>query len=441
MAVPPAFATARTLAVAALCGLLGAGCRGPNLEFDCDYQSERFQSEVDQEGVLLPDIPQDEPFPVALALSETGLQRIIDAAVGMDIPFTGDLPLAGLTAGFEPMGMPRVVLEDVPGCVDCIFLDVDFFVSLTDANGSLSTGTGTTRLGIPLHLVPSDGSDAVGLYANYPELRIESLEFTVYGFDSQEHDALAGAMRILLEEKLREIYGDTLLLTLQPWMLGSDSVRLRAEKLFIFPQDKLLSVAMHTNLALPPGAGLERPSLPDGVHLGVRMDSGLFQAVAERMMVEDVIPRRYNEDGEPDGEGNFGVTIQSLVASTEPSEDMFDVTFRVWRTSGGSCGFAEILMPMTAAWVGRALQVSPGPINVLFGKGSGELAEEDDQVVDENQALLDTFKNSLAEQIALTMGLDAIDLAGQDIVVETPALHIRPDAVALDMDFFIVQEP
>ncbi len=120
---------------------------------------------------------------------------------------------------------------------------------------------------------------------------------------------------------------------------------------------------------------------------------------------------------------------------------MFDVTFRVWRTAGGSCGYAEILMPMTAAWVGRALRVTPGGINVLFGKGSGELAEEDDQVVADHQALLDTFKNALAEQIALTMGLDAIDLAGQDIVVDTPALHVRPEAVALDMDFFIVQEP
>ena len=77
---------------------LSAGCRGEDLSFDCDYQSERFAEEVDAEGALLPEPPDGAPYPVAVVVSETGLDRLVKAVVGDQIPFAGSLPLAGFDA-------------------------------------------------------------------------------------------------------------------------------------------------------------------------------------------------------------------------------------------------------------------------------------------------------------------------------------------------------
>ncbi|RMG96207.1 MAG: hypothetical protein D6705_11855 [Deltaproteobacteria bacterium] len=417
------------------------GCRGEDLSFDCDYQSERFAEEAAAEGALRDAPPEGGPYPVAVVVSETGLDRLVKAVVGEDIPFAGNVPLAGFDASFEPKGEPQVRILDVPGCVDCVFFDVEFYLSLADTGGGgVSSGVGSTRLGIPLYLQPGP-DDVMELWADYDALRIESFDFVVAGFTSEEHEALAGAMRILLEEKIREQYDPTHIMDFEPWRLGTGDVRLVAQELFLFPDDATMAVGMQTNLALPEGAGLERPTLPEGAHLGLAFHGAIFEPLIERMIVEGEIPRRYDADGTPDEEGEFGITIQSIAGLPSPMPEVFRVMFRVWRTAGGYCGYALAQMDVTGAFDGRFLRMSPGPVAVLSGEGAGAVAAEDEELVAEHQGVVDNFKRAVAEQLELAVGLSAVDLPGHDVVLEAPVLDIEPDAVRMASDFFTVEEP
>jgi len=417
-----------------------AGCRGKDLSLDCDYQFEQFTEEAGREGGLLDAPPDGGPYPVAVVVSETGLDRLVKAVVGESIPFAGNVPLAGFDATFEPKGEPQVRILDVPGCVDCIFFDVEFYMSLADGGGGISSGVGSTRLGIPLYLTPGDG-DVMELWADYDALRIETLDFVVYGFDSAEHEALAGAMRTLLEEKIHEQYDPTHLLDFEPWRLGTGGVRLVARELFLFPETATLAVGMQTNLVLPEGAGLERPTLPDDVHLGVSFHGALFAPLLERMIVEGEIPRRYDEEGNPDPDGAFGVTLQSSDGLPSPLPDAFRVVFRVWRIVGDYCGYAVAQMDVAGTFDGRAIRMTPGDVGVLSGEGAGAVAAEDEQLVQEHQGVVSQFKRAIADQLELAVGLSALDLPGHDVVLEGPRLDIEPEVVRIESDFFTVEEP
>ncbi len=415
-----------------------AACRGDNLNFDCDFQAEAFEVEVAREGRLHDTIPEGGPYPVAMMLSEAGINELLNNTVNTNVPFTGTIPFGPVLLEFKPDGEPEIELRDTLGCVDCVVFAMPFEVDLADADGSISSGAGTVRLAIPLRLETQGETDAT-LIAAYEEIKIEELNFSVYGFDSQEHEALGTAIQTLMEEKLRQIYGATPLMTLNSWQLGTGQVKLLAREIFVFPQEKTLALAMQTNLVLPEGAGLQKPVLDNGIKMGLAFHDTIFQAVSERMLTEGEVPRRYDEAGEPSDDGLYGVTIERLTGSD--TGNRFDSLFRVWRIRDGYCGYAQAQMWLDVDHDGSQVLVRPTEVVVQDGQGAGAVAAEEEELVEDNLDVVDTFKNALADQIGLTVNYDAISLDGNSMVIDLQEVRVNPTGLFLDLDFFVVEDP
>jgi hypothetical protein len=113
----------------------------------------------------------------------------------------------------------------------------------------------------------------------------------------------------------------------------------------------------------------------------------------------------------------------------------------VWRIDGGYCGYAEAFMGMPVELVGETIRVTAGEPIVRDGQGSGAVAAEEDELVAHNAHVVDEFKNSLAEQLELAIDWRAVDIEGQSVVFDTLGLQLTPDALTVDLDFFVVVDP
>src|SRR5690606_14426020 len=139
---------------------------------------------------------------------------------------------------------------------------------------------------------------------------IQDLSLWIYGIDSAEHDALTGALKVLITEQIQEDFGPLPLLEIGSWTIGQGQVRLLARELIVQPNDGKLVLGMHTNLPLPHGAGLNhRGTQPVDHPMAVSMDTSLFLPMSHRMSDEGEIARPSDKDGEPVPSGIYGVTL------------------------------------------------------------------------------------------------------------------------------------
>ncbi|HLT35117.1 MAG TPA: hypothetical protein VK034_02505, partial [Enhygromyxa sp.] len=324
--------------------LTTGGCRGEDVYFDCEDQEAAFRAVAEREGHLLAPTPQGEPYPVALKFSEQGLNRLLEGVVGQDVPFTGELPFVWFsgpgTLQFSAMTAPVIELESLEGCPTCVQYSIDFNVVLIGATGEPEgAGIGSVKFRIPMELEP-DGERATILYADYTRLRVQELWLSAFGLETEEHEALVEAVGLFMQEKIQESYGKTELLRLDSWDIGNNDVRLLARKLIVFPEQDTLALAMQSNLPLPPGGGLAIDGeMPQGVPMLVEFDIAMFEAMIERLLQEGEIPRIYNEDGEPDEDGNYGVTMD-YIEGAQAGQEFMTTQFKVWRFADGYCGYA-----------------------------------------------------------------------------------------------------
>jgi hypothetical protein len=441
---------ARGAALGAALGLTLAlssgGCRGEDIYFDCEDQEARFREVAAGEGALLDPTPRGEPYPVALKLSQAGLNRLLEGVVGQDVPFTGQLPFVWFsgpgTLHFDATSAPVIELESLEGCATCVQYSIDFNVVLIGANQQpQGAGIGTVKFRIPLELEP-DGERATLLYADYTRLRVQNLWLSAFGLETEDHMALVEALGMFMEEKIQESYGKTELLRLDSWEIGNNDVRLLARKLIVFPDQGTLAVAMQSNLPLPPGGGLEiTGEMPIGVPMLLDFDVALFEAMVERLLVEGEIPRVYNEDGKPDEDGNYGVTIDSL-AGAAAGQEFLTTQFKVWRFADGYCGYAVAQMDLGVGFEpDTGVSLTPSEVVVLAGQGSGAVAADDEQLVRDNQRVVDTFKQSVADNLVTTINYNAFEIEGSTIVFETLAKDVVVDHLEVWIDFFVVENP
>lgn len=441
---------ARGAALGVALGLTGAlmsgGCRGEDVYFDCEDQEARFREVAEGEGALLDPTPMGEPYPVALKLSEDGVNRLLEGVVGQDVPFTGELPFVWFsgpgTLHFEATTAPVIELEALEGCPTCVQYKIDFNVVLIGANQEpQGAGIGSVDFRIPMLLEP-DGDRATILYADYTKLRVQELWLSAFGLETDEHMALVAALGQFMEEKIQESYGKTELLRLDSWEIGDNDVRLLARKLFVFPNEDTLVLAMQSNLPLPPGGGLDiNGEMSVGVPMEIEFDVALFQAMVERLLVEGDIPRIYDEDGKPDEEGNYGVTIDSLTGAPA-GQEFLTTEFKVWRFADGYCGYAVAQMDLDVDFDPQAgVSLTPSEVVVLAGQGSGAVAAQDEQLVKDNQQVVDTFKEAVADNLVTTINYDALGIEGSTIVFETLAKDVDVDHLDVWLDFFVVENP
>lgn len=427
-------------------GLGLGGCRGEDVYFDCAEREAEFREVADVEGQLLDPVPKGEPWPVAIKFSEEGLNRLLSGVVGKEVPFTGELPFFWFTGPgtlhFTQTSDPVLDLESLEGCSTCILYSFDFNVVLIGANGTpQGAGIGSVDLRIPLELHEEPATDEVVLIADYGRLRVQNLWLSAFGLESEEHPALVGAVAELLEEDVNMNFGEVELLRLGSWEIGESGVKLLARKLIIFPEQDVLALAMQSNLALPAGGGLELDGdMPMGIPMTVSFDTALFHAMIERLLASGDIARVYDEDGKPDPEGNFGVTFDSLIGSD--TQNRLLTQFKVWRFADGYCGYAVAAMDLDVSIDETdAVALAAGEVSVLSGQGSGAVAADDDELVEQNQGVVENFKTSVAANLATSINYDALDMEGSSVIFDTKAVDVEPDVLETWIDFFIVADP
>lgn len=426
---------------------LWTGCRGEDISFDCENQKMNFDAAAQEEPSELRAIPEQGPYPVALQLSEGGLNRLVESIVSEGVPLAGEVPFGILpqgpgTATFEAESTPVIALRDVRGCPNCVIFSVEFGVQLDSQGEPLSGGAGFADLAIPLELRADETAGTTTLVADYSRASIDDWYLSVFGFNSDTHETLSGALQILLEESIREEFGTVDLLSLSSWNIGQGDVRLLARGLIVDSEAKKLVLGMNTNLPLPASAALDlEGELPQGVPMTVNFHTELLLGMAYRMMEEGEIPRRYDEDGQPDPMGTYGVTLSDM---RPRGTTTLDTQFRIWRIADGYCGFATVEMPVNISVNEQmtGIDVDAGTAQLIEGEnvGIGVAAEEEEELVEENQDLVDVFREELSSEVANTLNYEELAVEDSDILFSTIEVRIDEERNSIDswLDFVIV---
>lgn len=418
--------------------------RGEDPTLDCSDREEQYDEAVASEGVLLDALPESASFPMALVLSEEGINKLLTGVVGgSNTPFASKLPLGPVEIQFTPTDDPTIDLISVPGCSRCVVFTLEFSFELVNpSQEAAGAGLGSTEMVIPLRLDQLEG-DTSALVADYAAATVRDMTIDVAGFDSETYPGLAGALAILSTEQLRMNYGATELLRFEPWTIGTNAVKLAAKEFAIFPEAGVLSLGLQTNLQLPKAAAVEvGRSLPEGVPMAVQMHPLLLLGMAERMLTEGVIPRRYNDDGAADPEGAQGVTLEGIEKAAIGDTNL-DVTFRVWRTQDKYCGYVDAVNALTLNLDDTGIQdriaVTPSAdVRILGGQGVGELFEDNKQLVEDNKKLVENFRNSLSEQIGVTVNYNDLSVEGSNIVFDALALQVASESIDIYLDFLVL---
>ncbi len=439
-----------------------SGCRGKDISFDCENQHLEFNKKAQAElEPLRTEIPTKGPFPVAVEISGVGLNKLLANIIDDGVPFSGTVPFALTQYGpaeaeFQPTSVPELRLTSTPGCKDCVLFHLDFGVQLDAPEMPVSSGVGFVDLLIPIRLDVDPVAGQSTLVAEYakatiapdgPECSCENPQgcgfyLLVYGFDSCEHTMIAGALKRFMNEEIAAGYDDVELLTIGGWEIGDGKIELLAEDFEIQPANDKIVLGMHTNLPLAAGVGVDTSQpLPEGSVLNISMDPRIMLPMAHRMLEEGHIARTYDEEGKPDPQGIYGVTLTDVVAN--PADlSQFDTTFQIWRTGEGYCGYVVAEMPLAVSDMPPALGivVTPGEAKLVEGKGSGAAAVEEDELVDENQGLIDRFRNDLAAQLQDTMNFSAIELENNTIVFSSQGSVLTHTALTTYLDFIVVAD-
>ena len=424
------------------------GCRGDDKYWDCDYQAEQFDVALNDRNPLLEPIPYGEPYPVAIKFSEEGLNKLLQGVVGQDVPFTGSLPFVWYTGPatleFQATTDPVIELESLEGCPTCVQYSFEFNTQMYGPDGSpQGAGFGRVKFRIPIEL-EERGDSATALIADYTRLRVQDLYLNAFGLETEEHPSLVAALGIFMQDKIQAdpSYGRTELLTLDSWEIGNNDVRLLVRKLLVFPEQDTLALAMQSNLPLPVGGGLEiTGEMPMGVPMVVDFDIAMFESMIRRLMEEGEIPQIYNEDGEPDPDGNYGITLDSIQGGAE-GQELMTCQFKVWRFAEGYCGHVLATMDLEVDLdEGSGVTISAGEAAILSGQGSGSVLEQEEDFVEENQSLIDGFRDDVASNLGTTINYDALAIEGSNIVFETLAKDVLVDHLETWIDFFVVEAP
>lgn len=424
-------------------------CRGPDLSFDCDVQRAAFFEDAFEEAQLSGYISDEGPYHVVVSMSEQGLNSLLAGGLADEIPFGGDLNTGTLNVNFVPQEPPLVRFEAIEGCETCVTYSLAFDVNALSGGGPIASGVGAVVMRVPLKLEKQDAS-TTALVADYSDVEILNLDLQIFGFDSDEHESLAGALEILMTEELRERYGASVLFEFGGYGLGNGEVELLARELKTFPDEGVMQIGLQTNLPLDDGRGLDLDgSTASDAAIGIKVDVNVFEKMARRMLAEGEIPRIYNESGNPDPNGNYGATI-SAIRGSDADNDSLESVFRVWRIDYGYCGYAEVSMPVSMAVEDgtsstglpiKEVVATPGAIQVVRGAGVGSVAARDDELVAEQEPLIDIFKTELADTLEQTLAYKGLDLPGARVRIDAKDIIIDSSRVWMGSDFVVFEDP
>lgn len=381
---------------------------------DCATHLGGFQTSVEDEGKLSEGVAEEAPYPMAIIISQDALNQIFSAIADADLP---DVPLVDDLLGVSVTLHPQLPLIQVGGeldCLECLLTELAFGLTVEVAD-DVVTGTGLGRYQFPLGLQPN-GLDSTKVTAQLGQSTLLQVDLSISGLDDDIMDAIepliAGAATLIIQETV----GDTELFELGAWSFGDGDVTMLARGPIIEPDFGTVVLGIHTNMVQPLSSAVTiDPLLPEGADIGIQFHPELLQVMAQRMMFEGHIDRSYDTAGQPDDSGDHQMSLNEMKAS--PS-DLLTTSFRLWRTGGGLCGFADIQADLGLSISDEAFDLSVQNVDITDGEGIGEL------LVAADNWYQSEFTQSLIEYTELTINYQEFDLPG-DKVAEMSAESFR----------------
>lgn len=421
--------------------LLASGsmsCRGLERGYDCDEQADNLTMALAERGKLKETIPDRGPYPMLMAMSEDGVNQMVAGQLGGALNLNVEQRIGPMLISFTTLGEPELILEHVAGCETCFRMHLEYDINVLLDDMGIINGIGETDVAVPLR-VEKDGQDSL-LIAGFDEGIFANFQITIAGVDLDQYTQIRDFVRDQVYDAFNAGLGPMTLLRLAPFSLGDGDILMKARQPFVNPDEKSIVLGVATNLDIPLGIGLDtKVAVSDKAPMVIKFHSDIFQEMARRLLREGTIPRSYNENGDPAPEGEFAASIEKLEAEPADGNNPLATLFRVWRTTGEYCGYAEVDMPLFLELNAGIINVRPGDIEVVDGEGVGAAALEDENLVAENTKLVSNFKQSLADQVSLTVNYNDISLDGDSVLIlQTKEVDTDTKVVDVLMDFDIV---
>jgi hypothetical protein len=268
--------------------------------------------------------------------------------------------------------------------------------------GNMVSGSGLGRYQFPLTLVPH-GLESTDVMAKLGDSTLLQVDFQIAGVDNSILDAIEPIIADAATLFIRQQFGDTELFQLGAWSFGNGDVRMLGRGPIIEPDYQTVVIGVNTNLVRPlSGTVAIDPVLPEGADIGIELHPELVQVMIQRMLHEGHIDRSYDLSGQADPTGDNQVSLNFLRAS--PESQGLQTSFRLWRTGGALCGWADLQADLSASISNRRLALNVSNISVTDAAGAGNL------LLTLGSWLGSSFTNSLVQYSELTINYDQFSL-------------------------------
>ncbi len=371
-------------------GCLGGGGGGG---FDCEAQTEAFDETSAEQGLLQAEVPAEGPFPMAMVLSTSAVNKLLATVLDQDLPAVREeVDIFSVT--FQPQ-LPTIEIASVAQCPGCVITSLAFDIQVdTGVLGEISGG-GNARLALPVGLAPISNVKT-GLVASMDEASFLDLELTIGDLSTQDVQLVEDVIKNIATDYVRERFGAVEVVRFDSWKLGDDEMLLAARGPMIFPEQGTIVVGLHSNLLLPASTTIEeQAALPEGSELGLQIHPELLLTAMQRMLNTGAIPREYDASGNTDRRGDHQVTLDAMSSS---DSDKLNTSFTIWRTGGGLCGFAQVSSDMSLSLDAEGVTLEADNFQITDGEGIGMLLSDA-----ANSWLGGDFLQSLTENMALAI--------------------------------------
>lgn len=370
-------------ALVAASALLLGGCHALG-NSSCQEHSTGFGEVVAQEGQLDQAAlesaavdPGNTQYPMAVLISQPAINKLFAAVAGADLP---DIPLRATVYGYDvgvtiSPALPLIQIGGANDCVECLLTQIGMGLAF-DIEGYQFGGSGVGTYQFPLMMSPTAGLESTSVVAGFDSLEVLDLQIDIDLGDFPD-EAILGFFKPEIERAVqslvRQQIGQTHLVDLESWELGDGDVKLVGHGPHIDAATQSIVIGMHSNLMRAGGASLDwKPGLPEGADIGLQFHPELVHSMIGRLMNEGHIERSYTESGQASETGAHQVTLSHMRSR---SDQLLDTGFRLWRTGGGFCGYADMQAGLGLSISDKQLKLAVQDVQVTDSAGAGQLLQ------------------------------------------------------------------
>lgn len=418
------------------CGLNGAG-------FDCNEQTSALEQTEAAQGILLEELPkfegvpeEDRAYPMALVLNTDAINTLLAAVLDQELPPIKQ-DLGGL---LEIEVQPALPLIQI-GQNNDFLAGLDMEVQVGNDFLGHTNGTAAAMMRLPVELAPQSDRET-SFMARMDQAEFLNIELGIGGLSTSDSRLVSDFLADLATDILQDEYGATEVTSVKSWELGDGDMLLSAQGLRISGAENTILIGLGSNVQTS-SEGMFQPNelagqatIPGDAQVGLHIHPSLLLGVTQRLMTEGHIERSYDEDGAADQEGDHQVTIMHMgLGEMAEGDEVSSVSaplttdFRIWRTGGGLCGFADISSSLSAQVTGSEITVDVSDLSVTDGEGVGAFFAE-------ASWLAGDFIDALTDQLSLTLNYRefAVEGDGGMVVPEANALTLNGTGISVYLD-------